>query len=204
MKFLTKKLQIIIFLTLSFFSYNIFAASDGNPGASSEGKMDISIIFDSVVRISGLQDISFNNIEPASIGFNDTNFENVYFCVFGNSENGLYNVTIAGENDSGEKFNTKLVGGTELLPYQLDWYEVTNPSPVTSGSTIAFNLQSNVSAPASFFNQKSVNSIEILECNASNDKKNGRLRIKFIGSDMNNATPGTYQDILTITVSPAS
>ena len=90
-----------------------FAASQGTLGSTSTGSVGISATIPARAQISGLTDIGFGTVDPASAA---SQTEDV--CVWSNTPGRGYQITATG---SGSSNAFTLSDGTNTLPYSVEW-----------------------------------------------------------------------------------
>lgn len=102
------------------------ASTPGSLGSTSTGSIGIQASVPSRVRISGLTDVSFLNVDPT---LNASSAQNV--CVWSNTSTRGYNITALGSG-SGNAFT---LGGTGLtsIPYSVAW---SSSSGQSSGNAL--------------------------------------------------------------------
>jgi len=152
------------------------AATDGNLGPTSVGKMDMFINKSSSVRISGLADQNFGSAD--FLGADEVRTNN--FCVF--SSTGGYRLTVTG--GSGVN-NFAMPSGSNDLPFQIMLDGGQGSTPVFPGNTIG-GLSGDTSGPA---------------CSGTGGA-NTEMNIIISASDFNAVPPGTYGTTLTFEVVP--
>lgn len=67
------------------------AQSDGSFDTTSTGSLTVSASVPSMVRVSGLSDVTFSAVDPSTSVSNDQTI-----CVYSNTANGKYNITASG------------------------------------------------------------------------------------------------------------
>lgn len=90
------------------------ASTQGSFGSTSTGSIAINASVPGRVRISGLSDVSFINVDPSSPA---SNAQNV--CVWSNTSTRGYSITATGSG-SGSAF-TLSNGGNPAVPYTVEW-----------------------------------------------------------------------------------
>ena len=96
------------------------AATQGSLGSTSTGSVSISASIPSRVRISGLSDVAFTNVDPS---LDAANAQNV--CVWSNTGTRGYQLTATG---SGAANAFTLANASLTVPYTVEW-------SATSGQT---------------------------------------------------------------------
>lgn len=102
------------------------AATQGSLGATSTGTVSISASVPNRVRISGLSDVAFTNVDPS---VNASNAQNV--CVWSNTSTRGYRITASG---SGAANAFTLANAALTVPYTVEWAATTGQ---TSGTALA-------------------------------------------------------------------
>lgn len=102
------------------------AATQGSFGSTSTGSLTINASVPGRVRISGLTDVSFSNVDPS---VNATNAQNV--CVWSNTSTKGYNITATGSGAGGAF--TLASGALPVVPYTVEW---ASSSGQTSGTSL--------------------------------------------------------------------
>lgn len=108
-----------------------FAASDGSLGTTSTGSLSISASVPNRVQLSGLNDVSLLNQDPATAALDAQNV-----CVWSNTSTKGYNVTATGSG-SGNAFT--LANGASSVPYSVEWSGnsgQTSGTPLTAGTAL--------------------------------------------------------------------
>lgn len=153
----------------------MYAASDGSPGSTSQGTMNVYINVGDEVRIAGLQDYT----NPTWDGKSFT-YETPKFCVYSNNPQGnQYAVTVTGSNTDFELASN--VNGVDAVPYSVEYndghqgYEAVQP-----GVKLPGRIGSGIASPL---------------CGGSN---NASLKIHVENAT---GTQGTYQSTVNLLVS---
>lgn len=102
------------------------AATQGTLGATSTGSVSISASVPSRVRISGLSDVGFTNVDPST---DAADAQNV--CVWSNTSTKGYGITATGSG-AGSAFT--LANAALTVPYTVEW---NGSSGQTSGLSLA-------------------------------------------------------------------
>jgi hypothetical protein len=105
---------------------NALAATQGSLGATSTGSVSIGASVPNRVQLSGLNDVSFTNQDPATPA---SSAQNV--CVWSNTSTKGYNVTATG---SGTANAFTLANGALTVPYSVEW---AGSSGQSSGTALA-------------------------------------------------------------------
>ena len=107
------------------------AATQGSLGSTSTGSVSISASIPSRVKISGLSDVAFTNVDPS---VNASDAQNV--CVWSNTATKGYNITATGSG-AGSAFT--LSNAAQTVPYTVEWSSSsgqTAGTALTSGATL--------------------------------------------------------------------
>lgn len=113
------------------FSGSALASTQGTIGATSQGSVTISATVPGRVQISGLTDIAFGTVDPATAA---SSAENV--CVWSNTSGRGYSVTATG---SGTANAFTLTNGTSTLAYSVQWAGLSGQASgtaLTSGAAL--------------------------------------------------------------------
>jgi hypothetical protein len=102
------------------------AATQGSLGSTSTGSVSISASIPSRVRISGLSDVAFTNVDPS---LDAANAQNV--CVWSNTSTKGYRITASG---SGAANAFTLANAALIVPYTVEW---SGTSGQTGGTGLA-------------------------------------------------------------------
>lgn len=102
------------------------ASTQGSLGTTSTGSVSISASVPSRVRISGLTDVAFTNVDPA---VDASNAQNV--CVWSNTSTRGYQLTATGSG-AGNAFT--LANASLTVPYTVEW---SGSSGQTSGTALS-------------------------------------------------------------------
>jgi hypothetical protein len=106
----------------------VFAATQGNLGATSSGNISISASVPSRARITGLADVAFTNQDPGTAA---SNAQNV--CVWSNTATKGYTITATGDGGGGNAFT--LSNGSTTVPYTIEWNASSGQPSGTALST---------------------------------------------------------------------
>ena len=107
------------------------ASTQGSLGSTSTGSVSISASVPSRVRISGLTDVSFTNVDPSA---DVSNAQNV--CVWSNTSTKGYRLTATG---SGAANAFTLANASLTVPYTVEWSGssgATGGTALTAGSAL--------------------------------------------------------------------
>jgi hypothetical protein len=157
------------------------AATQGSLGATSTGSVSITASVPNRARLTGLSDVAFTNVDPATAA---TNAQNV--CVWSNTATKAYTITASGSG-TGSAFT--LANGALTVPYSVQW---NASSGATSGTALAAGT-----ASASL-----VSAATSQNC-ASGVSSSASLVVGIASSDLE-TMDGTvsYAGILTLLVTP--
>lgn len=103
------------------------ASTQGSFGATSTGSLTINASVPGRVRISGLSDVTFSNVDPS---VDATDAQNV--CVWSNTSTRGYSITATGSGTGGAF--TLASGALPAVPYAVEW---ALSSGQTSGTSLA-------------------------------------------------------------------
>ena len=160
-----------------------FAASDGTPGATSTGSLDVTLTIPHLVRITGLDDIPLVHAAEGDITGSDS------FCVNDNlSATGRgYTIKASSANGSGSDFRM-LTTGPLYLVYDVDF---DDDSDAGTGGT---DLDHNVTSPTEFDSGAAVN------MGSSCTSPNASVLITVTEAAHQAAQAGSYSDTLTLLI----
>jgi len=154
------------------------AATQGTPGATSTGTVDVRADKRPAVRVSGLNDIEFAASATTPAALADP------VCVFSNP--GQYLIQASSANADGTAFRLK-DAGTNYIRYSVRWYDAATAGTavdLTSGTT---------SAAISGADQTST------ACGGGNT---ARIEVSLDDATYTAAPAGSYSDTLTLLVTP--
>ena len=177
-----KKIQsILAVLTLVLFmSYPAHAAQDGQLGATSIGKLDITLKISNLVRISHLDDLDFGTYNGVGdLSANDD------VCVYRNGATGRYQVTAAAVEG---KFAVKSPDDDEI-PYDVFF---NDKKGTNGGIQLAYNTTSSTQTGAN---------TESTDC-FNGKTLNANIRVDFDSGDLQSAPEGSYKSTLLVAVEP--
>lgn len=158
------------------------ASTQGSFGATSTGSLTINASVPGRVRISGLSDVTFSNVDPS---VNATDAQNV--CVWSNTSTRGYSITATGSGAAGAF--TLASGALPAVPYTVEW-------AASSGQTSGTSL----SAATALTSQTStaINS----DCSAG-PSASASLVVSIGSPTLQAMTAGvTYNGTLTLVVAP--
>lgn len=157
------------------------AATQGSLGATSTGSVSLSASIPSRVRISGLSDVAFTNVDPS---VDAANAQNV--CVWSNTGTRGYRVTATG---SGAANAFTLANAALSVPYTVEWSG-------TSGQTAGTSLAAGTALTG--LTSTATNS----NC-ASGPAASASLIVKIAAADLQGMSAATnYTGTLTLLVAP--
>jgi hypothetical protein len=115
-----KTCKHLVIVALSIIPALAGAATQGTPGASSTGSLNVFIKVGSEVRISGLTDYTNENWDGSAY-----NFETKPFCVYSNGSGGLYGMKITG-TDQQPKFElVNQLDKSHPIPMQVEFQDLS-------------------------------------------------------------------------------
>jgi hypothetical protein len=159
----------------------VSAATQGSLGSTSTGSVSISASIPSRVRISGLSDVAFTNVDPS---LDAANAQNV--CVWSNTSTKGYQITASGSG-AGNAFT--LANAALVVPYMVEWSG-------TSGQTGGTGL-----APGSTLT--GLTSTATNASCASGPSTSASLIVKIAAADLQGMNAATnYTGTLTLLVAP--
>lgn len=156
------------------------AATQGTSGATSSGSVSISATVPGRVEISGLSDVAFGTVDPASAA---SQAQNV--CVWSNTSGRLYSVTATG---SGAANAFTLTDGTNTLAYGVEWAASSGQASGTAlvSGTALGSLASTATSPT---------------CSAG-PAASASLIVKMTAANLQAAVASSYTGTLTLVVAP--
>ena len=156
------------------------AATQGTSGATSSGSVTISATVPGRVEISGLSDVAFGTVDPASAA---SQAQNV--CVWSNTSGRLYSVTATG---SGAANAFTLTDGTNTLAYGVEWAASSGQASGTAlvSGTALGSLASTATSPT---------------CSAG-PAASASLIVKMTAANLQAAVASSYTGTLTLVVAP--
>lgn len=178
----TFKLALVGAAALGLVSAPASASTDGTLGATSTGSVNINASIAGRVRITGLSDVTFNNVDPS---VDASNAQNV--CVWSNTATRGYNITATGSGTGGAF--TLASGALPVVPYSVEW---AGSSGATSGTALTSGAA-----------QTGLTSSATNPVCASGPTSSASLIVKIGSSDLQAMTAGTtYSGTLTLLVAP--
>lgn len=100
------------------------ASTQGTLGATSTGSISISVSVANRAQITGLSDVTFTNIDPATAASAAQNN-----CVWSNTATRGYSITATGSGTSGA---FTLANGASTVPYSVQWSQTSGQSTGTA------------------------------------------------------------------------
>lgn len=159
-----------------------FAATQGSFGATSSGSVTINASVPGRVRISGLSDVAFSNVDPS---VDATDAQSI--CVWSNTSTRGYSITASGSG-AGNAF-TLASGALPVVPYNVEW------AP-TSGQTSGSSLTAGTALTGQ--TSTAINS----DCSAG-PSASASLVVSVGSANLQSMTAGvTYNGTLTLVVAP--
>ena len=156
------------------------AATPGTLGATSTGSVDISATVPARVQISGLSDVAFGTVDPATAASSAQDL-----CVWSNTVGRTYDITATG---SGAASAFTLSDGSNLLSYSVEWGA---DAGLSSGS--AFTPGTSLNGLASAATDATC---------SSGPAASASLIVKMTAADMQAAVASSYTGTLTLVVAP--
>lgn len=189
-----KKLILAIAVPAMVAATPAFAATDGAlDTTSSTGTLDVTVNIPKMVRVSGLDDLTFN-ITPAMLTepYHSREDQTSAFCVYSNDgANGAYSMTVSA-NASGLGGSTPwALSGPESLPFAM-W-----TSDDTGNQFKNFRFPNQTTSYLS--NADGNGRRTTLDCSSKGD--NATIKVGVNDSDLIAAQAGTYTGTVTVTVS---
>lgn len=158
------------------------AATQGTLGATSTGSVNINASVPGRVRISGLTDVSFANVDPSAPVASAQNV-----CVWSNTSTRGYRITASGSGASSAF--TLANGALPVVPYTVQWAQ-------TSGQTSGTSLVAGTALTA--LTSSATNS----DCSAG-PSASASLVVSVASAALQSMTAGvTYNGTLTLVVAP--
>lgn len=158
------------------------ASTDGSFGATSTGSVNINASVPGRVRISGLTDVTFSNVDPSVAAIAAQNV-----CVWSNTSTRGYSITATGSG-AASAF-TLASGALPVVPYTVEW------AP-TSAQNSGTSLAAGTALPGQ--TSTAINS----DCSAG-PSATASLIVSLGSSTLQGMTAGvTYNGTLTLVVAP--
>lgn len=156
------------------------AANQGTLGSTSTGSVDISATVPGRVQISGLTDLAFGTVDPASPASKAEDL-----CVWSNTSGKGYQVTATG---SGASNAFTLSDGTNTLPYAVEWSgtaAAASGTAMTAGTALTGLTSTAVNPTCS-----------------TGAAATASLIVKMTSASLQAAVASTYNGTLTLVVAP--
>jgi hypothetical protein len=158
------------------------ASTQGSSGATSTGSVNINASVPGRVRISGLSDVTFSNVDPSAAA---TDAQSV--CVWSNTSTRGYSITATGSG-AASAF-TLSSGALPVVPYTVEW------AP-TSGQTSGTSLTAGTAQTGQ--TSTAINA----DCSAG-PSASASLVVSVASATLQSMTAGvTYNGTLTLVVAP--
>lgn len=169
------KFQKTLFALAFACSSVVFAANDGNLGASSSGDTEVSVAIGDLVRVLVEGDITLTH----SVGANSTGGAGL--CIYRNGSSSVNLTLTSGNPDASDGF--QMVSGTNNLPYSVSLSGDDTVGSFTSGTFAALSGANSTSA----------------NCGGAGTYGHS-LDVGVQSGDLDAAPAGTYSDTVTILV----
>lgn len=173
-----RSLLIILILVINLtITVKLFAATDGQVGATSTGSANISLTLPKLIRIRNMADVLF----PSYSGAGDLTF-NKDITVSVNYPTGGYRITTTG---SGASSAFTVAAGATTIPYAMlynDQAGIAGTVAVTAGTPLTG--QSGALRPL------------------GTNNLNANYQVKFLETNLQSADAASYSGTLTIIVAP--
>ena len=127
---------------LSLLSSPAWGATQGSFGATSTGSISIDASVPGRVRISGLSDVSFSNVDPSLAAIDAQNI-----CVWSNTSTRGYSITATGSGAANAFTLTD--GASPEVPYTVEWAQTsgqTSGTSLTAGSALTGQTSTAINA----------------------------------------------------------
>lgn len=163
-------------------SFAASAATQGTPGATSSGSVNITLTIPHLVRITGLDDLALVHSATGDITGSEL------FCVNDNlnaTDRGYY-ITATSQNGSGTDFRL-LTTGPAYLVYDVNFDDDTDASD-------GVNLNNGTQSTTEFDSGSATN------MGASCSSPNASIRVTITEAAHQAAQAGSYSDVLTLLV----
>lgn len=158
------------------------ASTDGSFGATSTGSLIINASVPGRVRISGITDVTFSNVDPSVAA---SNAQSV--CVWSNTATRGYRITATGSGAAGAF--TLSSGALPVVPYTVQWASTsgqTSGTSLTTGAALAGQTSSATNSDCS-----------------TGPLKSASLVVSMGSPTLQSMTSGvTYNGTLTLVVAP--
>lgn len=158
------------------------ASTQGSLGSTSTGSVTINASVPGRVRISGLNDVTFSNVDPSIAASNAQNI-----CVWSNTSTRGYTITATGSGTANAF--TLSSGALPAVPYTVEWAQ-------TSGQTAGTSLTTGTALTGQI--STAINS----DCSAG-PSSSASLIVSMGSSTLQGMSSGvTYNGTLTLVVAP--
>ncbi|MBT8125009.1 MAG: hypothetical protein KJO81_09315 [Gammaproteobacteria bacterium] len=179
--------KILIFILLCPFSLQ--AATQGSSGSTSSGTVEINIVKNRTILITGLRDFNFGQWNTGD----GTLIDNDNACV-GKTNFGTYGIRAAGDGNGFDPAAFTLSNGIDQINYNVYWNDAATPS----GANIANQLTPGViqhGQSEGFFH-----TIFFFLFGACGE--NANIEIEIPGTELQSGSGGIYSGTLTLLVIP--
>jgi hypothetical protein len=184
--------KLLIAAAAIAFATPALAATDGNLSTSSStGSLDVTVNIPKMVRVSGLQDMTFN-ITPAMLTepYFSREDQTDTFCVYSNDgADGAYSMTVTSSHSGDAHHHWGLTGAGGTLPFAIWTSDTTNQFKT-------YNFGQTVSYLANGDGQGRRTTL-----NCSDHGNDASIKVGFDDADLLAAQAGAYTGTVTVTVS---
>jgi len=164
-----------------------YSAEDGQLGTTSTGTLDVAVEVEDRVQISGLNDIPFGTYSgTGNLRSSDG------FCVYRNGT-GLYSLQVESAHPDGDTFRLSTRGGP-VRPTRPN-----RPSPGTDTTFIPYSVIIN---GVLISHGEVVNGTGSAISATCSGEINAEVAVEVAASDLQAAPSGSYEDTITLTLSP--
>ena len=180
-----------------FTSVNSYAATtQGSPGSTSTGTIDVSVGVGNEIIVYGLSDVNFGSW---SLG-DGTISSNQDICIGKNDFFQPYAIVARGDGDGIDPSAFTLTNGVDQIYYDVDWNDQTGTGGQISLSSGSLVL-GQTSAPFDFFWNRIVGNAG-LPCGFVFTNPNANLQITIPDTELSGSAGGSYAGTLTLVVMP--
>lgn len=184
--------KLLIAAAMVAFATPALAATDGNLSeTSSTGSLDVTVSIPKMVRVSGLQDMTFN-ISPSMLTepYFSREDQTDKFCVYSNDgQDGQYSMTVTSSNPGDAHHHWGLTGAGGTLPFSMWTSDTTNQFKTFNfGQTVTYATNGDGQGRRTTLN-------------CSDHGTDASIKVGFDDSDLLAAQAGTYSGTVTVTVS---
>lgn len=183
--FLLTKLMIIVLLLNPF---SLYAATQGSAGSTSSGTVEINIVKNRTILITGLRDFNFGQWTPGDGTLSD----NDNLCV-GKTNFGTYGIRAAGNGDGFDPAAFTLSNGIDQIYYNVYW----NDAAASTGANLANQLTPGVIQHGQ--NESFFHTLFFLFGFCGN---NANVEIEIPDTELQSGSGGIYAGTLTLLVIP--